>query len=245
MISYFKIKIIKMVSGAQSMPKDLQAMTNILKDFGIVEYEHSVLNQMLEFTYRYVTSIVEDAVIYSTHAKKKAIDGDDVKLAICLQQDKYFTGPPSREVTAALARARNGMPLPLIRSSAGLRLPPDRHALISCNFNLKPAAKKARTVHTVSRLNLPQNMAQNTVAVPRPSFIQKAAPNPIIKFSEGNKMPIQVSTLSPMSTTTLVSSMNSIPTNHLIMPTVGVIKMETQTSNEDNKRVHEDDDYDN
>lgn len=41
-----------------------------------------------------------------------------------------------------MARQRNTLPLPTIRSSAGLRLPPDRHSLIACNYHLKSAAKK-------------------------------------------------------------------------------------------------------
>ena len=41
-----------------------------------------------------------------------------------------------------MARQRNTLQLPTIRSSAGLRLPPDRFSTIACNFHLKSAAKK-------------------------------------------------------------------------------------------------------
>lgn len=41
-----------------------------------------------------------------------------------------------------MARQRNNIPLPTIRSSAGLRLPPDRHSLTACNYHLKSAVKK-------------------------------------------------------------------------------------------------------
>lgn len=39
-----------MMTSSKSLPKDLQAMSNILRDFGITDYESSVENHMLEFT---------------------------------------------------------------------------------------------------------------------------------------------------------------------------------------------------
>lgn len=234
-----------MIGGSKSTPKDVQAMCNILKDFNVLEYEHSVLNQMLEFTYRYVTNIIEDAVLYSTHAKKKAVDAEDVKLAITLQQDKIFASPPSRELTAELARGRNVVALPQIRSSAGLRLPPDRHALTACNVQLKSATKKIRTVHTVSRLSV-TNVAQNS-GTPRPTFnVQKSSvPSPIIKFSEGNKVIAPPSTLSAMPTTVLSAPITSLQTTQILMPTVGVLNSDVKPPMVAIKRPHEDDDYDN
>lgn len=38
---------------AKPLPKDAQVMVAILKDMGIAEYEPKVVNQMLEFSYRY------------------------------------------------------------------------------------------------------------------------------------------------------------------------------------------------
>jgi histone H3/H4 len=57
-------------------------MVSILKDLGIMEYEPRVLNQLLEFAYRYMTTILDDAKMVSSHAKKKAVDVDDIKLAV-------------------------------------------------------------------------------------------------------------------------------------------------------------------
>ncbi|NWU05136.1 TAF9 factor, partial [Cephalopterus ornatus] len=61
------------MASPKSAPKDAQVMAQILKDMGITEYEPRVINQMLEFAYRYVTTILEDAKIYSSHAKKPLI----------------------------------------------------------------------------------------------------------------------------------------------------------------------------
>ena len=57
-------------------------MVSILKDMGIMEYEPRVLNQLLEFAYRYMTTILDDAKMVSGHAKKKAVDVDDIRLAV-------------------------------------------------------------------------------------------------------------------------------------------------------------------
>ena len=68
------------MASPKSMPKDAQMMPQILKDMGITEYEPRVINQVLEFAFRYVTTILDDAKIYSSHAKKATVDADDVRL---------------------------------------------------------------------------------------------------------------------------------------------------------------------
>lgn len=48
-----------------------------------------------------------------------------------------FTNPPPREVLADVARAKNNTPLPFIKPHCGVRLPPDRFCLSSCNLKIK------------------------------------------------------------------------------------------------------------
>lgn len=50
----------------------------------------------------YVTSIIEDAKIYATHAKKANVDADDIRLAIQCRMDQSFTSPPPRDVSGFL-----------------------------------------------------------------------------------------------------------------------------------------------
>lgn len=47
----------------------------------------------------YVTTIIEDAKIYATHAKKSSVDADDIRLAIQCRMDQSFTSPPPRDVS--------------------------------------------------------------------------------------------------------------------------------------------------
>ncbi|XP_077987980.1 transcription initiation factor TFIID subunit 9B-like [Glandiceps talaboti] len=137
---------------AKSSPRDAQVMAAILKDMGVTEYEPRVVNQMLEFTYRYVTNILDDAKVYSHHSGKQSIDADDVKLSIQHQMDRSFTSAPPRDLLMEIARQKNGTPLPLIKPHNGPRLPPDRYCLSAVNYKLKNIHKKPTL--TIPRLNL-------------------------------------------------------------------------------------------
>lgn len=119
------------------IPKDGQVMVAIMKDMGIVDYEPKVINQLLEFAYRYVTNVLEDSKVLSHHARKKAIDIDDVKLSVQMYTEQNMTTAPSREMLLEQARVKNRQPLPIPRPTCGLRLPPDRHCFTACNYRLK------------------------------------------------------------------------------------------------------------
>ncbi len=47
----------------------------------------------------YVTDVLDDSKVYSSHANKKNIDVDDVKLALQCKLDHSFTTPPPRDVS--------------------------------------------------------------------------------------------------------------------------------------------------
>lgn len=120
-----------------TIPKEAQVMAAILRDLGIQDYDPGVLTQMLEFSYRYISNILEDAKMYSNHAKKRGIDAEDIKLAVQVNTEQTVTGPPTRDVLLDLAQARNNTQLPLVKPGVGLRLPPDRHCLTNTNYRLR------------------------------------------------------------------------------------------------------------
>uniref|UniRef100_A0A803TK00 TATA-box binding protein associated factor 9b n=1 Tax=Anolis carolinensis TaxID=28377 RepID=A0A803TK00_ANOCA len=142
------------MASPKSAPKDAQVMAQILKDMGITEYEPRVINQMLEFAYRYVTTILEDAKIYSSHAKKSSVDADDVRLAIQCRTDQSFTSPPPRDFLLDIARQKNQTPLPLIKPYSGPRLPPDRYCLTAPNYRLRSLQKKVSS--SAGRITVPR-----------------------------------------------------------------------------------------
>merc|ERR1719219_587786 len=103
------------------MPKDAQVMASILRDMGITEWEPRVINQLLEFAYNYVTTVLDDAKMLSGHAKKKTIDVEDVRLAVQMYTDKNVTSPPTRDVLLEVARVKNATTLPIPKPTSGLR----------------------------------------------------------------------------------------------------------------------------
>jgi len=129
----------------KTTPKDALVMAAILKEMGVNEYEPRIINQMVEFAYRYVTDVVSDARVYMTHANRKTITIDDIKLSVSHKLDHSFTAPPPREFLLDIARTKNSQPLPLIQDRCGLRLPPERYCLTGNNYKVKSTTKKATT----------------------------------------------------------------------------------------------------
>lgn len=120
-----------------NMSKDAQVVAAILKEMSVDEYEPRVIHQLMEFTHRYVTSVLQEAQIFSDHAKKKTIDVEDLQLAINLEIDKTITSPPPKDILMEIAREKNNLPLPSIKTHNGPRLPFDRYSLIGTNYKLK------------------------------------------------------------------------------------------------------------
>jgi len=170
-------------------PKDGQVIAAILKDMGITDYEPRVIHQLLEFSYRYVTNVLEDAQVFSTYSKKKNIDLEDVKLAVQMQSDRTFTSPPPRELLSEISRHRNSLPLPPIKSHAGPRLPPDRYSLISCNYKMKPGERLAPTgTPSTPGVSLPFRVGLAGSALTKPQTI--SLPQKLI----GNKLTLTTPT---------------------------------------------------
>ncbi|KAK1163287.1 transcription initiation factor TFIID subunit 9 [Acipenser oxyrinchus oxyrinchus] len=250
------------MAAPKVIPKDAQVMTQILKDMGITEYEPRVINQMLEFTYRYVTTIIEDAKIYSTHAKKSNVDADDVRLAIQCRMDQSFTSPPPRDFLLEVARQKNQTPLPLIKPYTGPRLPPDRYCLTAPNYRLKSLQKK-KVSSSAGRITVPRlsvgamssRPSTPTMGTPVSQSVTLTTKVGTPVSLSGQRFTVQI----PSSqSSTVKSAMPSTPTvqNVLINPSligsknilITTSMVSSQSSaNESNalKRKHEDeDDYD-
>ncbi|XP_075958892.1 transcription initiation factor TFIID subunit 9 [Anarhichas minor] len=240
------------MSAPKTIPKDAQVMIQILKDMGITEYEPRVINQMLEFTYRYVTSIIEDAKIYATHAKKSSVDADDIKLAIQCRMDQSFTSPPPRDFLLEVARQKNLTPLPLIKPYTGPRLPPDRYCLTAPNYRLKTVQKK---VSSVGRISVPR-LSVGTVSS-RPGTPTLGAPSvhsvstkvgPPVSLT-GQRFTVQIPPPSQTAASKTTMPSTAAVSNVLINPSLIGSKnilittnMVTQNSSDSLKRKHEDDD---
>lgn len=178
------------VPQGKSMPKDALVIMSILKDMGISEYEPNVVTQLLEFTYRYVTTTLEDARVYAQHAGKKAMDTEDVQLAVQMQLDKNFTTPPPRDLLMEVARAKNTTPLPMIKPHCGIRLPPDRYCMTACNYELRSNKKPSQAAKPATVFSTtPQTKPVVKRSIPMVARTQSmTAPKPVIKFTPAGGM---------------------------------------------------------
>uniref|UniRef100_A0A2K6T5X3 Transcription initiation factor TFIID subunit 9 n=1 Tax=Saimiri boliviensis boliviensis TaxID=39432 RepID=A0A2K6T5X3_SAIBB len=209
------------------------------------------------FAFRYVTTILDDAKISSSHAKKATVDAD----ACCT--DQSFTSPPSRDSLLDIARQRNQTPLPLIKPYSGPRLTPDRYCLTAPNYRLKSLQKKASTSAarvTVPRLSVglvtskpstptrgtptPQTMSVST-KVGTPMSLTEAkvystdaytSQSPSVKAS----IPATFSSSECSINPSLIGSKN-------ILITANIVSSQNTANESSNvlKRKHEDDDNDN
>ncbi|KAK1330368.1 hypothetical protein QTO34_010557 [Cnephaeus nilssonii] len=187
------------MASPKSMPEDAQMMAQILKDMGITEYEPRVIN---------------DANIYSSHAKKATIDADDVRLAIQCCADQSFTSPspgdfllytrgPMHTIGArALALAapasprrlqgKEITPLPLIKPYSGPRLPPGRYYLTAPDYRLKSLQKKAST--SVGRISSTIKPSTPTLGTPTTQTMSVSTKVGTPMSLTGQRFTVQMST---------------------------------------------------
>ncbi|EEC16020.1 transcription initiation factor TFII-D component, putative [Ixodes scapularis] len=245
------------MSAAKSTPKDAQVMGAILKDMGITEYEPRVINQMLEFTYRYVTNILDDARLFSAHAKKRVVDVDDVRLAIQMQADKSFTSPPPRDLLMEIARQKNSTPLPLIKANAGPRLPPDRYSLTACNYRFKSAKKPRIQVGLPTQLSLSSmqgNSGSGEFSTAVSSGTAVSSVTPVSSAAQVAAMStVLVTSASSVTAPTLTPVGGVGPPSAVTTSAMGtglqtgmlpVDNIKSENADADQKRKREDDDYD-
>lgn len=109
-----KLSTLDGVLSATDMPEEAKIVAKILKSMGIDDCEPNVLPQFLEFMHRYITDVLQDALVYSEHSGKGVLDLEDVRLAIQSRVNYSFTSPPPREVMLELAQRKNNIPLPFI-----------------------------------------------------------------------------------------------------------------------------------
>lgn len=204
-------------SQPKNIPKDGQVIMAIMKEMSITDYEPKTIVQLTEFVYRYATSILEEARMYANNSKKKCLDSDasnskkkfldvdDVRLALQLTCESTFTTPPPREVLMELAHVKNYSMLPPVKPHCGLRLPPDRYCLSSCNYTLKNTIKRgSKTNFSVTgagglkvtpKSNISflrrttTGISKQTVTIPKPvtkiaTQPQKTIPKPKIQITQ-------------------------------------------------------------
>jgi len=123
----------------EALPRDARVAIGLLQSMGVDDWEPRVVNQLLEFTHRYVGEVLDDAQVYAQHASRRHIEREDVTVAMKLKGEGTFAKLPERQRVLLMAEELNRKKLPLIDESGGaLRLPPPEQQLTAVNYQLLP-----------------------------------------------------------------------------------------------------------
>ncbi|KAI0952550.1 hypothetical protein AcV7_008312 [Taiwanofungus camphoratus] len=127
-------------AAADSLPPTARAIALLLASTPTVQdAQPGVLHQLLEFSHRYTTQVLSDALVYSDHAGRSGkVEMEDVILAVQARVGWEFGGRVPKEYMLSLAAQTNSIPLPSVPEVFGVRLPPASECLTSVDFDLVP-----------------------------------------------------------------------------------------------------------
>ncbi|CCE78297.1 Piso0_000917 [Millerozyma farinosa CBS 7064] len=121
------------------VPRDVRLLHLIFATQGIQNYQDHVPLQLMDFAFRYSTSVLRDAAVYNDHVKQSSsgsssssnttVNTDDIRLAIAARTNYQFKPAPQKELLLELASERNAKPLPPVIPKWGLNLPPEKYCL--------------------------------------------------------------------------------------------------------------------
>jgi transcription initiation factor TFIID subunit 9B len=142
-------------TGTSKRPRDARLIHLLLANMGVHAYTERVPLQLLDFAYRYTSSILSDALAYEppvpTHssaaaAKKRdtAAEAEGVSLnalrtAVQGRATQQFQHALGKEFMADLAAERNRIALPRVDREFGLRLPPERYCFTGVGWAVRGA----------------------------------------------------------------------------------------------------------
>lgn len=134
--------------GLGKRPSDARLVHLLLSSLGVHAYTERVPLQILDFAYRYTSSILSDAIAYeppshnTTSSKKAAKDDEGVSLnalrtAVATRAAQQFSPALPKEFMSDIAAERNRIALPRVEREFGIRLPPERYCFTGVGWGLK------------------------------------------------------------------------------------------------------------
>ena len=142
-------------------PRDAKVISAILRSLGIEECEPRVLIQLLEYSCKYSSDILNDAKLYSLYRNKDdqsktdqnkieqpRITIEDVKIALQTKIGRYFVPPPPRDYINEISNNINSRNLTPADSDTVLSMPPSKIALFNLEYEIiKKDTEKKRRVY--------------------------------------------------------------------------------------------------
>ncbi|EAW97285.1 hCG1790432, isoform CRA_a, partial [Homo sapiens] len=134
----------------KSMWEDTQIMAQILKDMRITKYELRVINQMLEFDFWYVTTILDETKIYLSQSKKATVDADDMRLAMQCCTDQ-LTNQQGERFTVQLSASQTPAIKASISATSSVKSVPINQSLF-----------RSKSILITTNMESPQNIANGS-----------------------------------------------------------------------------------
>ena len=182
---------------AAEAPREAVAVAAVLRAQGAVAWEPRVVAQLLEFSYRHVADVLDEARVYAAHRARDApISLADVRLAAQSSLTHAFSEPLGGEELARIVAPLNAAPLPPLTLKPGLTVPSEG-TLLAPNFQVRACAGGATAtagsgltavalthVHTCLR-----QMLQPAKPSTAPSAQTQALPPPPVAPAQAGAVP--------------------------------------------------------
>jgi len=149
--------------GSSRRPRDARLIHLVLSSLGIHSYQERVPLQLLDFAYRYTSSVLSDSLRLAgegytaqntterggnARKGKDGAQGDKeeagttitvtaLRQAIASRTGYHFQGPLPKEFMLEQAEERNRSALPKVERGYGVLLPPEKYCLTGVGWNLK------------------------------------------------------------------------------------------------------------
>lgn len=135
-------------SGTDRRPRDARLIHLVLSSLGIHSYQERVPLQLLDFAYRYTSSVLSDSLrlaaegYNNTTGTKKGASSEEITVqalrqAIASRTGYTFQGALPKDFMLEQAAERNRVALPKVERSYGVQLPPEKYCLTGTGWGLK------------------------------------------------------------------------------------------------------------
>lgn len=141
-------------SGDSKRPRDARLIHLVLSSLGIQSYQERVPLQLLDFAYRYTSSVLSDSLRLSAdgyadqrnagrcrgaaaEAGGEGITVTSLRQAIASRQGYTFAGHLPKEFMLDQATERNRVTLPRVERGWGVQLPAEKFCLTGAGWDLK------------------------------------------------------------------------------------------------------------
>ncbi|KAH8704375.1 transcription initiation factor IID, 31kD subunit-domain-containing protein [Phaeosphaeriaceae sp. PMI808] len=143
-------------NGSSKRPRDARLIHMILANMGVHVYTERVPLQLLDFAYRYTSSILSDAQSYepplphhpsgggASKKRQQASSAEDdgvsmaaLRTAVAARAAGQFGAALPKEFLAEVASERNRIALPRVEREFGIRLPPERYCFTGAGWGVR------------------------------------------------------------------------------------------------------------